>query len=236
MSNENVTTNEPLEIPSLTDKQLEDLAKIKKAMAATAKPRTERSIYFGFVAQADEAQQMEVVRWLQGDSRYRVVTILHDRDKHDQDSIDKLIKRGVSIDELPQVGDPKKPHYHGILKTGKKITAASLCKRFGGYLHFELLHDPAEYAFYLLHRTFGAQSKAPYDRSELADDVGLWAEITDSEHDDDICGIVSTVLGYIDCSGNISVADILKNGDALALRSLMSHSYFYNMFVNKKSK
>lgn len=192
MSNETVTTNEPL----------------KKTF------RSERGVYFAFVAQCDIESQMDVVRWLQNDSRYRVCTIVHNRDKDDE-------------------GVKKNAHIHGILKVGKKITAVSLGKRFGGYLHFELLHDAAEYAFYMLHRTFNSQTKAPYDKSELADDVGLWCEITDSEHDDDICGIVSNVLGYKDSSGNISISDMLKNQDALALRSVMSHSYFYNMFVNK---
>lgn len=241
MANETVSTNEPLEIPSLTDKQLEDLAKIKKAMSATAaKPRTERGITFGFVAQADEQSQMDVLRWLRSDWRYRVVTILHDRDIHDEESIEKLKKRAEKdeslLEDLPNIGDLKKPHYHGIVRISKKITAASFTKRFGGYLHFELLHDSAEYAFYLLHRTFNSQHKTRYDKKELLDDVSLWEEISDSEHDEDLLTIVESVLGYKDENGQISVADILKNNDVLALRSLMSHSYFYNMFVNTKSK
>lgn len=214
MSNEKDTTNQPPKIG-----------------------RSERGIFFGFVAQADEPGQMDVVRWLRNDSRYRVVTILHDRDTHDEESIEKKRKAGMPEEELPHVGDIKSPHYHGIVRVGSKVTAQSLAKRFGGYLHFELLHDPAEYAAYLLHATFNARYKAQYKKSELLDDVSFWEELADTEKAElDVSAVVELVASYRDSDGQINLDDMLRNRDTLALRALMSHSYFYATFVNKKIK
>lgn len=198
------------------------------------RPRSERGIFFGFVAQADEPGQMDVVRWLRNDCRYRVVTILHDRDIHDEESVKKKRKAGTPDEELPHVGDTKAAHFHGIVRVGSKVTAQSLSKRFGGYLHFELLHDPAEYAAYMLHATFNARDKVQYKKSELQDDVALWEEISDTEKSGmDISSVVELVASYRSEDGQINVDEMLRNRDTLALRALMSHSYFYATFVNK---
>lgn len=189
--------------------------------------RNARGCYFAFVAQLDITEQMEVVRWLRADPRYRVVTIVHDRDTYAE---------GDTLPDGMAVGDRKNSHVHGIVKVGKKITAASLSKRFGAYLHFELLHDPAEYAHYILHKTFNSREKAQYEFSELLDDVQLWCDVSDSEREDDICAVVAEVASYKDASGSISVEQMLRDRNAMALKSLMGHSYFYATFVNSNKK
>lgn len=193
------------------------------------RPRTQRGVWFAFVAQADISDQMEVVRWLREDPRYRVVTILHDKDVYDEDST--ITRNG---EEIPvKAGDRKGLHYHGIVRVGSKITAASLCKRFGGYLHFELLSDPAEYAMYMLHATFNSREKERYYYGDLQDDVALWDDVADSERSDDVCAVVARVASYRTDSGEISVDKMLETSDAVALRALMAHSYFYKSFVDK---
>lgn len=189
--------------------------------------RNARGCYFAFVAQLDITEQMEVVRWLREDSRYRVVTIVHDRDTYAE---------GETLSEGKTIGDVKNAHLHGIVKVGKKLTAASLSKRFGSYLHFELLNDPAEYAHYMLHKTFNSRTKVQYDFCELLDDTQLWCDISDSEHEDDICAIVSEVTSYKDATGSISVEQILRDRNSMVLKSLMGHSYFYATFVNSNKK
>lgn len=195
-------------------------------------PRTQRGVWFGFVAQADISEQMDVVRWLRNDTRYRVVTILHNKDVYEEDST--ITRDGAEV--AVKKGDRKSDHFHGIVRVGSKITAQSLAKRFGSYLHFELLSDPAEYAMYMLHQTFNARDKAKYDYSELLDDVALWDEITEKEREDDVCAVVRKVASYRTDSGEISVDDMLTASDAVALRSLMGHSYFYKTFVDKSEK
>lgn len=192
-------------------------------------PRTQRGVWFGFVAQADISEQMEVVRWLRNDTRYRVVTILHNKDLYEEDST--ITRDGAEL--AVKKGDRKSDHFHGIVRVGSKITAQSLAKRFGSYLHFELLSDPAEYAMYMLHRTFNARDKVKYDYSDLLDDVALWDEITEKEREDDVCAVVRKVASYRTDSGEISVDDMLTASDAVSLRSLMGHSYFYKTFVDK---
>lgn len=186
---------------------------------------TARGIYFAFVAQLEEQQQMDVVRWLRSDPRYRVCTIVHDRD---------VVTAEEATDERKE-GELKKAHVHGLLKLSSKITASSLCKRFGGYLHFELLHDPQEYAMYMLHKTFNAQSKAQYERFELLDDVALWDEITHVRQSDDLAAIVSDIADTMK-NGEIDVARLIADGNIPALKSLMAHSYFYATFIQKKSR
>lgn len=195
------------------------------------KGRNARGVWFAFVAQADISEQMEVVHWIRQDPRYRVVTILHDRDIYEEDT--EITRNDEKV--MKHAGETKPAHYHGIIRVGAKITSLSLVKRFGGYLHFELLNDPGEYAHYMLHATFNARNKQPYYYGDLLDDVALWGEIADGEREHDVCGVVERVTSYRE-NGEISVDKMLAERDAIALRALISHSYFYATFVNKKSK
>lgn len=193
------------------------------------KPRTDgakRGIYFAFVAQLDESNQMEVVRWLQGDAHYRVCTIVHDHDTY-------------SVDDLPDgraVGDAKPAHIHGIVRVGSKITAGGMKKRFGGYLHFILLEDPAEYAEYMIHNTFRSRDKYKYSPESIMDDVSLWQELRGTCFDEDCVQTVRRVKAYLheNLRGTIQgglVDNVLAHNDAQALRSIMSHAYFYSKFL-----
>lgn len=194
------------------------------------KPRTDggkRGIYFAFVAQLDESSQMEVVRWLQGDAHYRVCTIVHDHDTYSAD------------DDLPDgraVGDTKPAHIHGIVRVGSKITAGGMKKRFGGYLHFILLEDPAEYAEYMIHNTFRSRDKYKYSPDMVMDDVSLWQELRGTCFDEDCVQTVRRVKAYLheNLRGTIQgglVDNVLAHNDAQALRSIMSHAYFYSKFL-----
>lgn len=199
-------------------------------------PRQERGVWFRFNAKADFPNQMEVVRWLRNDPRYRVVTIEHNRDHYDEEEDGKEITLGDGTKVTVHAGEVKPLHTHGIVRLGSKITAASLVKRFGGYLHFELLHDPAEAAAYMLHRTFNSQHKVQYEYTELLDDVALWDELQDAQRQDDVLAVVRKVSSYRDDKGAISVERMLEDGDTVSLRSLIAHSYFYKSFVDKSNK
>lgn len=193
--------------------------------------RNARGMWFAFVAQADIAEQMDVVRWLRDDPRYRVVTIMHDRDTYEEDT--EITRNDEKV--MKHAGETKPAHYHGIVRVGSKITATSFCKRFGGYLHFELLSDPSEYAHYMLHATFNSRDKARYYYGDLLDDVALWDDVADSDREHDICAVVERVASYRE-NGQISIDKMIAEGDAIALRAIMAHSYFYATFVNKNQK
>lgn len=196
------------------------------------KKYAERGLFFCFVAQCDISSQMDVVRWLEKDSRYRVVYIVHDRDIHDKDGVYKKDSGDIPY----KAGDRKKDHIHGIVKVGSKITAKTLTKRFGGYLHFQLCHDSAEYAAYLTHSTFDSQDKAKYQLSELRGDRSLYDQIADEAQSQlDLSATVSQVCMYLRTSDR-PVEDMVKAGDNVALRALMSHSYFYATFCSDKNK
>lgn len=199
-------------------------------------PRQERGVWFRFTAKAEFTDQMDVVRWLRKDPRYRVVTILHNRDVYDESEDGKEVTKPDGTKVTAHAGEPKPLHYHGIVRIGSKITASSLCKRFGGYLHFDLCHDPAEVAAYMLHRTFNSQHKHQYEYTDLLDDVALWDELQDAQRQDDVLAVVRKVSSYRDDRGAISVERMLEDGDAVSLRALIAHSYFYKSFVDKSNK
>lgn len=190
------------------------------------KPRTDggkRGIYFAFVAQLDESHQMDVVRWLQGDAHYRVCTIVHDHDTYSEND---------GIPEGRAVGDVKPAHVHGIVRVGSKITAGGMKKRFGGYLHFILLEDPAEYAEYMIHNTFRSRDKYKYSPDMVMDDVSLWQELRGTCFDDDCVQTVRRVKAYLrDTADSGLIDNVLKHNDVAALRSIMSHAYFYSKFL-----
>lgn len=196
------------------------------------KKYAERGLLFCFVAQCDISNHMDVVRWLETDPRYRVIYILHDRDIHEKDGVYKRDSGDIPY----KAGDRKRDHIHGIVKVGSKITARTLTKRFGGYLHFQLCHDPAEYAAYLTHSTFDSRDKAKYQLSELRGDRALYDQISDDAQAQlDLSATVAQVCMYLRTSSK-PVEEMVKAGDNVALKALMSHSYFYATFCSDENK
>ena len=169
--------------------------------------RKETGKTFACVAQADNSGQMAVVRWLLQDLQYRVIGILHDKDA------------GTN------------PHVHLIIKTPQKLTADTMVKRFGGYVHFEIVHDPYEAARYLTHDTFMAQDKHRYTRSEVFGDMEYYAELLkDASEVLNNAELWASLLA--ECTGNIQDAFALacaRNCTAL-VKSIMSHGYFYQQY------
>lgn len=195
--------------------------------------RPEQRTHFAAVFQLDEPQQMEVFRWLQSDDTYRVIWILHDRDYDDE-------------------GNRKKPHYHMIVKTPRKMQASTMFKRFGGYVYFEALGDPSEYARYLTHSTFESRNKTRYDAGKICGDIQMYNELRHAQEATPI-EAVERWLGYKRSAVNGGFLDelpaqmerndiereidksalrlALDAGDLQLVKSIMSHSYFYKTFT-----
>lgn len=179
------------------------------AITPYAKPSNRKEVgkTFACVAQADNAGQMSVIRWLLQDVQYRVVGILHDKDKDTN------------------------PHVHLIIRTPQKLTADTMVKRFGGYVHFEIVHDPYEAARYLTHETFMSQDKHRYDRSEVFGDMEYYADLMkDAAEVINNSEVWAQLLA--ECNGNIQDAFALacaRNQTAL-VKSIMSHAYFYEKY------
>lgn len=195
--------------------------------------RPRQATHFGVVVQLDEPHQMEVLRWLKNDSTYRIIWILHDRDFHDD-------------------GTRKAPHIHGIVKAPRKMQGKTMLKRFGGYLYFKALGDPAEYARYLTHSTFASRGKTRYDSNEIQGDLALYNELVRMQEATPI-EAVERWIGYkkaFVASGGLdelpsqlerreiekeldkgALALALDAGDIQLVKSIMSHSYFYKSFT-----
>lgn len=220
-------------------------------MAKTTPPRETPSDKFGAVIQADYPEQMDVLRWLQDDSFYTVVVALHDADTYSDDDIPedengKCIhtrKNSDGTESQFTVGDCKPAHYHLIVRTSSKIRAGSLIKRFCGAVHFEALHDAQEYARYLTHSTFASREKTQYDAEKAirphtpATGWKMYCEFMQTQEDADICGIIET---WVTLTNGLSKSDAVMQLAQMrrvdALKSVMSHAYFYDKILTKGEK
>lgn len=214
-------------------------------------PRETPSDKFGAVIQADYAEQMDVLRWLQKDSFYTVVVALHDADVYADDDIPEDENgRRVHVRKNPDdteseyhVGDRKPAHYHLIVRTSSKIRAASLTKRFCGQVHFEALNDAQEYARYLTHSTYQARHKTQYDSLQAirpySPDLGWrwYCELMQTQEDADICTIIedwcTLTEGMSARDAALQLAQLRRTD---ALHSVMAHSYFYDRILAKGEK
>lgn len=199
----------------------------------TEKPRVPQSVWFGFVAQIDFQDQMDVFRFLLQSPNYLTVHILHDRDIHAESGVRV---NGDGSESQYNVGDIKAPHIHGICKLSKKITAKKLDERFANYLHFQRLIDPQEYALYMLHRTFSAirEGKTLYDYSELHGDKVLLSKLYYEYHDDLAENIASYRAALMQHNGDSvsAIQQLLTDGNYAAVKDIRAHAYFYSRYVD----
>lgn len=199
--------------------------------------RVPTSVHMVGIIQWDYVNQMDVLHWILNDSQYRAFAILHDRDIHEHDGERVSGITGETVDY--KSGDVKAPHYHLYVKLPRKLAAATFSKRFGNYVHFQICADPIENARYFLHETFDSRAKAHYDRSELQGDTALAAEYLKSAADDDSLSICRRFLEAVeDNTGDecAAVRALIASGDLAAVKSVMSHPYFYSRFLSKGGK
>lgn len=199
--------------------------------------RVRTSVHMIAVIQWDYADQMTVFDWILHDKQYRAFAILHDRDIYEEDGERVSGITGETIKH--KAGEVKAPHYHLYVKLQKKLSAATFSKRFGNYVHFQICADPLEKTRYFLHETFDSRAKAHYDRSELQGDIALAAEYLKSAADDDSLSICRRFLEAVeDNTGDecAAVRALIASGDLAAVKSVMSHPYFYSRFLSKGGK
>lgn len=181
------------------------------------------------VIQCDFPNQMNVFRWLISDSSYRCIYITHDKDII-LESRDRQLEDGT-IQHL-NVGDLKPPHIHIIIKLSNRLLPETFSKRFGNYVNFLACADSREYARYLTHETFGSQDKARYDRAEIQGDLDYYFSLVNTSADSSNDVIRRVCHAAEICGSRQSALDMLiQNHDVYAVKSLMSHAYFYNCFV-----
>lgn len=190
-----------------------------------------QSVWMCAVVQADFPEQMDVFRWLQTDNQYRCVWILHDHDFTEEEHRRKM-PDGSEV--TLKVGDKKYSHYHIIVKIPSKLSAETFSKRFGNYVNFQVCGDSKEYARYLTHETFSARGKYKYSRDEVCGDMALYHDLMVSAKDDDTCEIVERFSELTNlCNGDkaLAVKMLCATHDISAVKSIMSHAYFYEKFV-----
>lgn len=192
-----------------------------------------QSVWMCAVIQSDFPNQMDVFRWLLQDDQYRVIYILHDRDAVEEEHTRKMPD---DTERLMKVGDLKIPHYHLIVRIPSKLTAETFSKRFGSYVNFQICGDSKEYARYLTHETFSARDKYKYSRELVKGDMSMYHDLMTGAKDDDICDVISRFSDAVAmCNGDKSLAIQYLCGmhDIIAVKSVMSHAYFYEKFVCK---
>lgn len=192
-----------------------------------------QSVWMCAVVQSDFPNQMDVFRWLLQDNQYRVIYILHDRDTVEEEHTRKMPD---DTERLMKVGDLKIPHYHIIVRIPSKLTAETFSKRFGSYVNFQICGDSKEYARYLTHETFSARDKYKYSRELVKGDMSMYHDLMTGARDDDTCDVIARFSDAVAmCNGDKSLAIQYLCGkhDITAVKSVMSHAYFYEKFVCK---
>lgn len=218
------------------DENKRDPPEIEKADQSGDTGRTPSSRYFRFVIQQRESRQMDVLRWLESDECYDLVYILHDcdvrqNDNQGADSSQDDTDPDSKTDEIDDDGRIK-PHYHGIVRTKKKVTAMTMTKRFGGYVHFQIAGDPFDYARYLTHECFRARNKHKYRRSDVKGNHDFYIELL---NDSDLRAFEcvsdwASLMAENEHDHKKALASAVTQGDKRLIKSIMSHSYFYKEF------
>lgn len=222
-------------------------------VSAENKPRCPPATkYHAAVVQCDSPEQMEVYRYIMQDSQYIVVAALHDKDTYTAEEIQEHSGNdsGVYVRKNPdgtesefRAGDCKPAHIHMLIQTRAKIRSVSLSKRFSSQVHFQSCSDRWEYARYLLHRTYTARDKYQYKESALVfsesstvDSAAWYKELICAEDDILISTLGDCIVSAQDseCRGlsrREMIAELVQRGDVDALKSIMSHSHFYDKFI-----
>lgn len=208
--------------------------------------------YHVAVVQCDFTEQMDVYRYIMRDPQYIVVAALHDKDIYTDEEIREHSGNdsGVYVRKNPDgteselhVGDCKPTHIHMLIQTRAKIRSSSLTKRFSQQVHFLSCSDRWEYARYLLHRTYTARDKYQYKESTLVfsesstvDSAAWYKKLICAEDDILISTLGECIVSAQDaeCRGQSRremIAELVQRGEVDALKSIMSHSHFYDKFI-----
>lgn len=190
-----------------------------------------QSTWMCAVVQADFQEQMDVFRWLQNDTQYRIIWILHDHDTVEEEHFRKMPD---GTEKKLEKGATKFPHYHIIVKIPSKLSSETFSKRFGSYVNFQVCGDSKEYARYLTHETFSARDKYKYSRDDVSGDMSLYHDLMVCAKDDDTCDIIERFSDMVNlCNGDkaLAVKMLCATHDISAVKSIMSHAYFYEKFI-----
>lgn len=186
------------------------------------------SYYFCAVFQCRFREQMDVFRWIMNDSSYRICAIVHDRDIATEDH-EAAFPDGDTI--VIHAGERIPEHYHAIIKVSRRITAESMSKRFGGYVHFEACSDPCEYARYLTHDTFSSRDKVRYEASSVIGDTALYHELVRRAITVDETQVYHRLRLYIERCGSPkdAIYYALMHDDIEVYKWASAHAYFVNL-------
>lgn len=208
--------------------------------------------YHAAVVQCDSPEQMEVYRYIMQDPQYIVVSALHDKDIYTAEEITEHSGNdsGVYVRKNPdgtesefRAGDCKPAHIHMLIQTRAKIRSSSLTSRFAQQVHFQPVSDRWEYARYLLHRTYSAKDKYQYKESALVfsdasmiDSAAWYKELVCAEDDILVSTLGECIVSAQDAerrgqSRREMIAELVQRGEVDALKSIMSHSHFYDKFI-----
>lgn len=226
--------------------------KSQTAEGAARKPPVEAPTrFFCAVAQCDFPAQMDVVRWLLQDSAYTCFYIVHNADTYTAEDVQERGKDGIitrtngdGSQSQFREGDKKPAHIHIIVQTLTKMRTGTLTKRFCDQLHFMSCQkeygDRYEAARYLTHESFRARNKYRYKRSEIKysegeshdSAVSLYSECMQSEDG----ALLDDLREFIDIKKQAgdtlqTVHAIIAQGNARAVRRIMSHAYFYDRML-----
>ena len=191
----------------------------------------EQSYYLCAVVQCDFPMQMEVYRYLMQCNTYKCIAIVHDKDRYLQDY---ERKNGNGEVNNYKVGDLVPPHIHIIIKLPRKFSAECFTDRFANYVHFEICHDPYEYALYFQHLTFQAikDNKVQYPKEAIFGDADMLDKyvhsVCQSSHD----YITEFYSAYMrGGSPENALTILMQEGAVKTIQDVKRHAYFYRRFV-----
>lgn len=155
----------------LTDSQFEKLCEEVKAKCKStqAEKSALRSRDFLLVLYPEDSNHVSLLEYIkQYEHIWQFAYILHDRDIWHEEDVQEWIeehKDEPGAGEVPQVGAPKKPHWHVLIHRKDQSTAKAQSKFFG--VHVKKCSNAEGSLMYFVHKTPASMHKAQYDWDEL---------------------------------------------------------------------
>ena len=202
---------------------------------------SEQSTWFVCRVTLDCSQQMDVLRYIMTCKQYRTAYIIHDKDVALAEDVGKEYTDYSVTEEGEKrtyvFGQPKPVHAHVLIKTPRKLTEKGFTTRFAGYVNMLICHDPVESAFYLTHDTFKSKDKAKYSFDDIKGDMDMIKELRKDAKADDFVQSIKEYRDALECSSGSpvgAVQHLVNTGKRDAIKSIMSHPYFYKTFCTEE--
>lgn len=126
-----------------------------------------RSQYFTMMLYPDCEEHCRILEYIKAHEHItKYVYILHDKDVWHEDDEEDEKEDDVELNPRGEIGSPKKPHWHVLIKTKMRSVPKSVAKFYGLKCVLKC-NNPVNYLLYMLHDTLQSKQKAQYSYEEL---------------------------------------------------------------------